>query len=834
MGKSRSHQKSKKSPRDVLREDKLRDTETVALLDSASAVLEYRQFDKAAQVIFDCCKRLTGAVAGYVAILSADGTENEVVHLDAGGLPCAVDPNLPMPIRGLRAEAYRTGKVVYDNDFANSEWMKFMPPGHAVLGNVLFVPLFIKGQAVGLLGLANKPGGFTDDDARLTTLFGEFAALALQNSKTLNALENSEQRHRDLVETTNDWIWEVDRNGVYTYASPKVKDLLGYEPGEVIGKTPFDFMSPKEAKRVSALFSEIVSTKLPFERLENTNIHKDGQPIVLETSGMPISGENGELIGYRGIDRDITKRKQAQEEIKRWVAFPRENPHPVLALKPDGTVDHMNPSAQSFAAKIGRAGVGISAILPPDVADIVTERLRTQSGREGVDVSIGDTVLSWSFNPLSSGQFVYAYGYDVTDRKRAEQALEEALEDLESRVLQRTAELTKTTKHLQREIMERKQIEKELRFSETRLRNAQRVAHMGSWDWDIQTNALYWSDEIFQIFGLDPHQCDMTYAAFLDCVHPEDRGWVQSHVDAALHEDKEYSIDHRIVRPDGEIRHIHEQGEVTHDTNGTPIRMFGTVIDITARKRAEEQARQHLSELAHVSRLSTMGEMATAIAHELNQPLTAILSSAQACLRLMQVEPCDYTTVHTGMERVVAQAKRAGEIIRRLKDFSRKRRFHRSTIDINRVVREAAGFLAHETAKGSVRMRLELADTLPAVIGDTTEVEQVIVNLVRNGCEAMHNMPQHQRILTIRTEATDSEMVEIAVYDRGQGFDNTGIGHIEQIFEAFFTTKTDGMGIGLSISRSIIEAYGGRLWATHNPDGGMTFRFTLPAAMDDK
>ena len=175
-----------------------RQAEVEALLEAARAVLKHREFADAARAIFDRCKALIGATAGYVALLSTEGTENEVLFLDSGGLPCSVDPTLPMPIRGLRAQVYETGQAAYENDFDHSQWVGFLPEGHATLDNVLFAPLMSEGAVVGLLGIANKPGGFGEDDARLATAFGELAAVALSNSRMMEALQSSEARFKSI------------------------------------------------------------------------------------------------------------------------------------------------------------------------------------------------------------------------------------------------------------------------------------------------------------------------------------------------------------------------------------------------------------------------------------------------------------------------------------------------------------------------------------------------------------------------------------------------------------------------------------------------------------
>jgi C4-dicarboxylate-specific signal transduction histidine kinase len=221
-----------------------------------------------------------------------------------------------------------------------------------------------------------------------------------------------------------------------------------------------------------------------------------------------------------------------------------------------------------------------------------------------------------------------------------------------------------------------------------------------------------------------------------------------------------------------------------------------------------------------------MNEMGSAIAHELNQPLCAILTSSQASLRLLKSAGTADPLVLEAIEQVVAQAKRAGDIIRHLREFSRRRAFHRSTIQIEELIREAAGFVAAEARPHNVAVHISLADGLPHVLGDTIQLEQVLVNLMRNGIEAMEHTDEGRRRLDIEVSLPEPDMIEVAIRDTGRGLPE---GDRERIFEPFFSTKAEGMGIGLAISRSIIEFHGGRLWATPAPDGGTIFRFVLPA-----
>jgi len=229
-----------------------------------------------------------------------------------------------------------------------------------------------------------------------------------------------------------------------------------------------------------------------------------------------------------------------------------------------------------------------------------------------------------------------------------------------------------------------------------------------------------------------------------------------------------------------------------------------------------------------VSRVSTMGQLASGLAHELNQPLCAILSSAQACRRLMQSGRMDSEEVDDVMNEVCLQTERAGEIIRRLRDFVRKQDPRRLPVDINEIAKEAVAFAATEARHSAVTTRLELVDQAPPVLADGIQIQQVILNLVRNAIEAMKDGTVAKRELTVRLSLLETGMVEVAIRDTGKGLPADAF---ERMFDPFFTTKSTGMGIGLSISRSIIEAHGGRLWATANPDCGVTFRFTLPTTL---
>jgi len=266
----------------------------------------------------------------------------------------------------------------------------------------------------------------------------------------------------------------------------------------------------------------------------------------------------------------------------------------------------------------------------------------------------------------------------------------------------------------------------------------------------------------------------------------------------------------------------------------TPIRgddneVLGAVIafrDVTERKKAEEGQRRHITEMAHVTRLSTMGEMASQIAHELNQPLSAITNYTGACIRRLQDDRADRASLLEGLQLVSAQAHRAAEIVRQIRDFIRKKDPGRGPVDVNELVQQTALLVTPEVRKGQVDLTLDLADDLPPVSGDAVELGQVIMNLVRNAIDAISRNPAEDRHITVRTGSDGDDSVHLAVIDNGLGMDQAAM---DEAFTPFYTTKVSGMGLGLAISRRIVEAHGGKLWAEGNPTAGVTFRVRLPA-----
>ena len=381
---------------------------------------------------------------------------------------------------------------------------------------------------------------------------------------------------------------------------------------------------------------------------------------------------------------------------------------------------------------------------------------------------------------------------------------------------------------MSREALRAAQLSDDLRESEARMTLASEAAGFGVWMWSIARNRIWGSERWLDLFGFAP-EATVTFEDVMQRIHPEDREGVERAVRRALEDRVEYTGEYRVVLPDNAQRWVTARGRVYPDSHGKPVQMMGATIDITARKQAELEVQQQRGELAHLSRVTMLGELSGSLAHELNQPLTAILSNAQAAQRFLAHDNTDLNEVRDILADIVAEDKRAGEVIRRLRLLLKKSEVQHQPFDINEVVREVLKLVRSDLVNQGVAVEAELAPALPEVNADRVQLQQVLLNLVMNACDAMADGPAGDHKLIIRTGLAGNEGIRVSVADRGVGLapDN-----LEKVFEPFFTTKVQGMGLGLSVCRTIITAHGGKLWAANNPERGATFHFTLPASTE--
>jgi NO-binding membrane sensor protein with MHYT domain/nitrogen-specific signal transduction histidine kinase len=368
--------------------------------------------------------------------------------------------------------------------------------------------------------------------------------------------------------------------------------------------------------------------------------------------------------------------------------------------------------------------------------------------------------------------------------------------------------------------------EEKLQRSEAYLAEAQRLTHTGSWAWRVAGgDALHLSEEWYRVYGFDPEHGPPAFEERRERTHPEDRAKWQGAIDRAIAEKSDYEVEFRILLPDGSVKHIHSVGHPVLNASGNLVQFVGSSTDITERKRAEEALRQAQTDLAHASRVTTMGELTASLAHEVNQPIAAAITDANTCLRWLTRDQPDLEEAREAASRMAKDATRAADIITRIRLLFRKASPQPELVDVNEVIREMIVLLRSELRRHSISVRPELAEGLLPVMGDRVQLQQVIMNLMVNSIDAMKDV-DGMRELAIKSEPAEHEEIVVSVTDSGVGLPSQ---QAEQIFNAFFTTKPHGTGMGLRISRSIIESHGGRLWAANNSPCGASFCFALPA-----
>ncbi len=369
----------------------------------------------------------------------------------------------------------------------------------------------------------------------------------------------------------------------------------------------------------------------------------------------------------------------------------------------------------------------------------------------------------------------------------------------------------------------RKEAATEVASKEAYLAEAQRLSHTGSFGWSA-ASGFVWSDETFRIFELD-RAAAPTVEAIIQRTHPEDRERVQEFIERASRGGGDWDVEHRLLMPDGAVKSLHVVVHAVRDGAGV-LSFVGAVMDVTAAKRAEEAVQAAQAELAHVARMTTLGELTAWIAHEVNQPLAGIVTNGTACLQWLGQKNPALDEARSSVEDMISDAQRAGDVILEIRALSRKSAPKRAPLDINDLIQGVVRLVTREAQAHGASVRLDLAPALPAVVADRVQLQQVVINLVINAIQAMASVTARPRELSIRSRQNEAGHVLIEVADSGHGIGST---NLDQLFKAFFTTKPAGMGMGLSICRSIIEAHGGNVWASDNTPSGAVFHFTLPA-----
>jgi PAS domain S-box-containing protein len=620
-------------------------------------------------------------------------------------------------------------------------------------------------------------------------------------------------------------------------------------PDEDASNTEFFFnrFHPEDRKRVVDLFERVETEKTEFQ-VDYRIVLPDGTIRHLHTIGHPVLNASGDLAEFVGTAIDVTERKRGEalrdgesrvlEMIARDAPLEKTLENLVLVVEaqfagllcsillldedgqqvrhgaapnlPEPYVKAIN--GLRIGPKAGSCGTAMYRREPVVVTDILEDPLweeyRQVAEPYGLRACWSTPILSHSGKVL--GSFAMYYREPRSPSTAETQALEMAT-------------------HLTGIAIERKLARERLQRSEAYLAEAQRLSHTGSWAGAPGPGEIrYWSEECYRVLGFDPHREVARFETFFQRIHPDDQARMMEQFEGASREKMGFEFDYRILHPGGDIRDIHTVGHPVFSPSGDLTEYVGTVMDITERKRAEEALHQAQAELAHVNRATTMGELTASLAHEVNQPIAAAVTDANTCLRWLTRDQPDVEEACAAAARVVKDATRAAEIINRVRLLFKKSAPERELLDVNEVIPKMIVLLYGEAARYEISVRAELAADLPYVIGDRIQLQQVIMNLIVNSIDAMKDV-DGTRELVVRSQRTENEQVLVSVIDTGVGVPQQ---HASQIFNAFFTTKSHGTGLGLRISRSIVESHGGRLWAADNLPRGANFCFTLPSKVE--
>ena len=634
------------------------------------------------------------------------------------------------------------------------------------------------------------------------------AILETNNDITLRkraeeSLRLSNAYNRSLIEASPDPLVTIGPDGKITDVNAATEAATGRSRGELVGTDFCDyFTEPSKARAgYEQVFREGMVRDYPLELR-----HRDGGVMSVLYNASVYRDESGRVTGVFAAARDITERQRAEEALRKSETRFRtvvDNAADALFIYDfeERTIVDVNRQACESLGYTRQELIGTT----PLAFDRNVDRAATESIAERT--AAGETVIDTHWHqrkdgtlfPVEAHTSQYWYGgrrfllkvaRDITDRKRAEQALQE---------------------------------------SEACLAEGQRLSHTGSFAWTPATRqSIYWSKEMFRIFGLNPQEGVPSEETFWQRIHPEDLDRTRALLLNAAGGNMEYEHDHRIVLPDGTVKHIHAIGHPVLDEKGQVAKYVGTTVDVTDRKRAEEERarlRQLEADLAHISRVSMMGELAASIAHEVNQPLSGVVVNANACLRWLAGDAPNLEEAREAVRRIVRDGKRAGDVIARVRALATKTATAKERLDMNETIWEVIALAGDELRKNRVAVQTEFAPDLSPVSGDRVQLQQVVLNLVMNGIEAMSSVEERPRELMVRTQNDEGDQVRVTVQDSGVGLDPQGLG---RIFEAFYTTKQRGMGMGLSISRSIIQNHGGKLWAVANKGPGVSVQFTIP------
>jgi PAS domain S-box-containing protein len=613
------------------------------------------------------------------------------------------------------------------------------------------------------------------------------------------ALRASERSLAAIINTIPALVWSARPDGTAEFFNQPWHDYTGLSAEQARDWGWTEAIHPDDLKRMTSYWRTAIISGEPVE-IEGRLRRFDGVYRWFLFRASALRDESDSIVKWYGTNTDIDDRRLAEEALRAselaWRKIVDCVPGFVCTATAAGEVELFNQQSLDYFGKTLedlKSWTTINVIHQDDLPQAITDFRHSLETGQPWDIvhrlRRADGVYRWFQSrglPQrdAEGRIIRWYGMlsDIDDWKRAESDLKEAY---------------------------------------LRLTEAQRLSKTGSFITDLVADEHNWSEEAYRIFEFDP-ATKVTVQMIRDVILREDIQAFDSMIARAM-TGIDVDFEFRMRTSRGDVKHIRGKARVFEQIAGRPL-FSGALQDVTEIKVAEEALNQARSELAHVARVTTLNTMTASIAHEINQPLSGIVTNASTCLRILDGKLPDLDGARETARRTIRDANRVSEVISRLRTLFRRKEIKGEPVDLSEATREVIALSLSELQRNLVVLRHELADNLPTVRGDRVQLQQVILNLLRNASDAMSTIENRPRMLFIKT-VLDGEHVRLAVQDSGVGFDPEAV---DRLFEPFYTTKHDGMGIGLSVSRSIIEAHRGRLWATRDEALGSTFTFSIP------
>jgi PAS domain S-box-containing protein len=637
--------------------------------------------------------------------------------------------------------------------------------------------------------------------AELAAINDELRNEIAERHRAEEALLESEVNSRLILHSIPGLVCTMSTAGEVDRFNPQIMEYFGKTPEELKGWAMSDAVHPDDLPRVVAAFTHSITTGTPYD-IEHRCRRADGVYRWFQVRALPVRDKADRTTGWYVLLTDIDDRRRAEDAIR---ASEHDlssiiNTIPMLAwsARPDGFCDFLNQRWLNFTGLSAEqaCGSGWGAVIHPDDEKGLLEswQMALVTGLlADVEVRMRrfDGGYRWFLlraSPLrdESGKIVRWYGTntDIDDRKRAEE---------------------------------------ELQRSEAFLAEGERLSLSGSFLWRLDTDEITFSEQLYRTFEFD-HDTAVTLELIGSRVHSEDIPLLTDKIEAARSGKSVLDYEIRLRTPNGSVKYLRTVAHGIRDRDGRP-EIIGAIQDVTERRLAEEALTQARSDLAHVTRVTSLGVLTASIAHEVNQPLSGIITNAGTCLRMLAAEPPNIEGARETAKRTIRDGNRASDLIVRLRALFSKKEFTTEPVDLNEATQEVITLSLCELQRNRVILRPEFAGDLPVVTGDRVQLQQVILNLLKNASDAMSGVNDRPRQLQIRTERGTDDQVRLTVQDAGVGLDPQAM---DRLFQAFYTTKNDGMGIGLYVSHSIIERHNGRLWAEPNDGHGATFSFSIP------